>query len=80
MSSEQPVIESFESSDGVHAVEIFRRPDGTFGFEEYRHDPEDRGVRLVAGEYSALRYDSAAGAQAAAFEAVPWLTADGGSA
>ena len=26
-------------------VDVFRRPDGTFGFEEFRCDPEDMGAR-----------------------------------
>jgi len=25
-------------------VDIFSRPDGTFGFEEFRRDPEDMGA------------------------------------
>lgn len=35
------VIRSIESPDGLRCVDIFRRPDGGFGFAEYRRDPED---------------------------------------
>ena len=29
---------------GMRCVDLFRRPDGTFGYEEFRRDPEDQGV------------------------------------
>jgi len=35
------VIASFNNPAGDHCVDIFVRDDGTFGFEEYRRDPED---------------------------------------
>jgi hypothetical protein len=35
------VVASFNSPAGDHCVDIFLRDDGTFGFEEYRRDPED---------------------------------------
>ena len=35
------VVASFDSQAGDYCVDIFLRDDGTFGFEEYRRDPED---------------------------------------
>ncbi len=35
------VVASFDSPAGDYCVDIFARDDGTFGFEEYRRDPED---------------------------------------
>jgi hypothetical protein len=33
-------------------VDIFSRPDGTFGFEEFRRDPEDMGAWTPIAYYS----------------------------
>lgn len=35
------VVSSFNNATGDHCVDIFRRDDGSFGFEEYRRDHED---------------------------------------
>jgi hypothetical protein len=56
-------------------VDIFRRPDGTFGFEEFRRDPEDMGRWTPIAYYSTREYATEAHALAAAREAVPWLSA-----
>lgn len=54
-------------------VDIFQRPEGTFGFEEFRRDPEDVGEWTPIAYYSVREYRSEADALAAAREAVPWL-------
>jgi hypothetical protein len=54
-------------------VDIFSRPDGTFGFEEFRRDPEDMGAWTPVAYYSARDFQSEADALAAARQAVPWL-------
>ena len=46
------VVASFDSPAGDHCVDIFVREDGTFGFEEYRRDPED-----LSGWFSLHRYE-----------------------
>jgi hypothetical protein len=56
-------------------VDIFSRPDGTFGFEEFRRDPEDMGAWTPIGYYSARTYASEADALSAARTTVPWLPA-----
>jgi len=40
------VLASLENSYGDYCVDIFTRPDGSFGFEEHRRDPEE-GERLA---------------------------------
>jgi len=35
------VLASLEAEGGERCVDVFKRPDGTFGFEEYRRDSED---------------------------------------
>ena len=54
-------------------VDTFSRPDGTFGFEEFRRDPEDMGAWTPVAYYSGREFPSEEDALAAAREAVPWL-------
>jgi hypothetical protein len=54
-------------------VDIFARPDGTFGFEEFRRDPEDMGAWTPVAYYSERAFATEANALAAARAAVPWL-------
>jgi hypothetical protein len=56
-------------------VDIFARPDGTFGFEEFRRDPEDMGAWTPVAYYSGQRFPTEADARSAARDAVPWLAA-----
>ncbi|MDD9911188.1 MAG: hypothetical protein OXR62_16080 [Ahrensia sp.] len=34
------VVRSINATGDMRCVDIFERPDGNFGFEEYRRDPE----------------------------------------
>jgi len=54
-------------------VDIFTRPDGTFGFEEFRRDPEDMGAWTPIAYYSEREFSTAEEATAAARDAVRWL-------
>jgi hypothetical protein len=54
-------------------VDIFVRPDGTFGFEEFRRDPEDRGIWTPVAYHCAQEFLSEEDAVAAARNVVPWL-------
>ena len=67
------------SSPSTHAVDrcvdIFVRPDGTFGFEEFRRDPEDMGTWTPVAYYSTREFETEAEALSAARNAVLWLSA-----
>jgi len=54
-------------------VDIFVRPDGTFGFEEFRRDPEDMGTWTPVAYYSAQEFGSEDEAKTAARQAAAWL-------
>jgi hypothetical protein len=54
-------------------VDIFVRPEGTFGFEEFRRDPEDIGTWTPIAYYSAQEFASQKDAVDAARDVVPWL-------
>jgi hypothetical protein len=67
------VLSSIETQEGDRCVDLFRRPDGSFGFEEFRRDPEDRGNWTPVRYYSGAVYGSREDALAAAARAVKWL-------
>jgi hypothetical protein len=54
-------------------VDIFSRPDGTFGFEEFRRDVEDGGQWAPVQYYSGVSYVSSAETLETAERCVPWL-------
>ncbi|WP_084608149.1 hypothetical protein [Nisaea denitrificans] len=66
------VVTSRNSPDGLLCVDVFRREDGSFGFEEFRRDPEDASGWYGVGGYSGLRYASAHDADKDATARVSW--------
>jgi hypothetical protein len=60
------LVASHQTADAGRCVDIFSRPDGTFGFEEFRRDPEDMGVWTPVSYYSGLEFATEADATAAA--------------
>jgi hypothetical protein len=67
------VLASRESSDRFRCVDIFLRPDGSFGFEEFRRDPEDMGAWTPVAYFSGATYATQADVERAAKRAVRWL-------
>ena len=59
--------------EGDRCVDIFSRPDGTYGFEEFRKDPEDMGRWTPIKYHSGREYQSLTMALDAARHAVNWL-------
>jgi hypothetical protein len=69
------VLASLETENGSRCVDLFRRPDGSFGYEEFRRDPEDQGVWTPVRFASGLSYANLEQARAAAVSTVKWLDA-----
>jgi hypothetical protein len=67
------VLASHQTFEADRCVDIFRRPEGTFGFEEFRRDPEDMGAWTPVRYFSSWEYSTEAEAVGAACEEVPWL-------
>ena len=65
------VIATLHNKDGDRAVKIIKRPDGTFGFNEFRRDPEDAGGWTLVRENPTGIY--ATQEQAAAAARAGWL-------
>lgn len=64
---------SIEAPGGRLCADIFRRPDGSWGFEEYLADPEDGRGWIVTGFHAALRFETADEAEEAARRSCRWL-------
>lgn len=67
------VLNSHQTFDGMHCVDVFSRPNGTFGFETFRRDPEDRGAWTAIGYFSGHEYASVEEVLVAARRNVTWL-------
>ena len=67
------VFDSIENAEHDRCVDLFRRTDGSFGFEEFRRDVEDAGAWTPVAYYSRAAHGSAEAALAAAIAAVVWL-------
>ena len=50
------VLESIENAEHDRCVDLFRRPDGSFGFEAFRRDVEDGGAWTPVAYYSGAAY------------------------
>jgi hypothetical protein len=73
MAHTNKVTRSIETTDGGRCVDLFRRPGGSFGFEEYRRDPEDAGCWFSVGHHADAAFDTEAAALAEARHRVAWL-------
>ncbi len=72
------VLKSLENSAGDHCVDIFVRTDGTYGFEEYRRDPEDMRGWFSLHRYSHQAFSTAEDALAHAKSRVAWMVMENG--
>jgi hypothetical protein len=67
------VLCSYNQDGEARCVDIFVRPDGSYGFEEYRRDPEDGRGWFAIGASSTRVFATPEAARAAALISVPWL-------
>jgi hypothetical protein len=73
VSIKNKVFASFENEYGDHCVDIFERPNGSFGFEEFRRDAEDCGAWQSLARYAQQVFDSRTRTCVAADQSVHWL-------
>jgi hypothetical protein len=69
------VFDSVENDAHDRCVDLFSRPDGSFGFEEFRRDVEDQGNWTPVSYFSGRSFASRDAAWRAALSAVRWLPA-----
>ena len=67
------VIVSLHNDEVDRCVDIIERPDGTFGFKEFRRDPEDVEGWTLVNYNPGGTYATAEQAVAAARTCVVWL-------
>lgn len=68
------VVASRNNESGDYCVDIFVRDDGTFGFEEYRRDPEDLQGWFSLRRFSGLVFGSQEEALSKARLSVAWMS------
>jgi len=69
------VFRSIENENHDRCVDLFERPDRTFGFEEFRRHVEDAGLWTPVSFYSGGTYGTCEAALTAAVRTVNWLGA-----
>jgi hypothetical protein len=67
------VFASVENEAHDRCVDLFFRPDKTYGYEEFRLDPEDAGNWTPYQYFSGLVFASSADALISAERSVSWL-------
>jgi hypothetical protein len=67
------VIRSYNLQGENRCVDVFRRPDGSYGFEEYRREPEDGRGWFAIGDYSTRSFEREPDAVASAKASISWL-------
>ena len=75
MAHENKVVRSVNLDGETICVDLFRRPDGSYGFEEFRRDPEDGRGWYPIGYHSHRRFETYERAAGAAVDTVGWLNA-----
>ncbi len=73
MPNSKRVLRSINNEGASLCVDIFLRPDGTVGFEEFRRDAEDNRGWFPIGGYSALSFDDETRALEVATAKISWL-------
>jgi hypothetical protein len=68
------VLRSVTAPDGTHCIDLFRRTDGSCGFEVYRRDSEDTRGWFAVGAFASIVYPTAEAAWQAARTWVQWLS------
>jgi hypothetical protein len=71
----EQVLNSVHNDTVDRCVDVFRRADGSFGYREFRLDPEDQGRWSMTAAYDRGVYVTYAEAISAALGHVGWLAA-----
>ncbi|KIN64086.1 hypothetical protein Z946_2973 [Sulfitobacter noctilucicola] len=75
MAQVNKVVRSVNAPGETLCVDVFMRPDASFGFEEFRRDPEDGRGWYPVGHHSAEVFKTAEEAWGRAVQIVTWLDA-----
>ena len=67
------VVRSMNQDGGTICVDVFARPDGTYGYDEFRRDPEDGRGWFSIGHHGSKVFNSPDDAMVEARRTVSWL-------
>ena len=67
------VVTTVHNRDADRCVKVIKCADGTFGFNEFRRDPEDAGGWTLVGENSGATLATESQALAAARASIAWF-------
>lgn len=70
------VLLSINATGEAICVDFFQRPDGSYGFEEYRRDVETGEGWFPIGFHSGRRFETLDQAKSDAMGSVAWLEAE----
>jgi len=73
MAHSNKIIYSINLDGEMACVDVFMRPDGTFGFDEYRRDAEDMRGWFSVGHYCGRVFPTAQAALSDARKSIGWL-------
>jgi hypothetical protein len=73
MAHKNKIVHSFNMDGELRCVDVFQRTDGSYGFEEYRRDPEDGRGWFAVGYFGEERFGSPAETLVEAQRKVLWL-------
>jgi len=72
MGKNNVIVKTILSADGLRKIEIFRRPDGFYGFEGYRFSHEPLELCWIPYGFQGCRTDDVAIAEREALGRVDW--------
>jgi hypothetical protein len=70
------VVASLETDNGLRCVDIVKRPDGSYFWDEWRRDPEDPSGWHSASRRSVGQFETEESARRDAAHIVEWLARD----
>lgn len=73
MAHPHTVLSSTNLDGETVCVDIFQRQDGSYGFDEFRRDPEDGRGWYSIGHHGSRVFDTRAKAEHAARKAIDWF-------
>ena len=73
MKDKPKVVLSVNHDGATICIDVFQRCDGTFGFEEYRRDPEDNTGWFAIGHHAHKIFTDIDSTKNAAIQQVDWL-------
>jgi len=73
MAQKNRVLQSINIDDESRCVDVFLRPDGTFGFEEFRRDIEDNQGWFPIGYFAGQVFSTESAALSEALAKITWL-------